>query len=402
MHMCVLPTRGGGTGRLVMKYSGFDPYDALRGSRVPAFVRNNARLRQLVVQVRKRTPFDLARPLGITPFTMAKTLGAALTVACRDTSEPQTAGEIHALSRRLREDDEIARMEGGAWGYEFDVQTRWAFYPAGSANLIATVFVARGLGSAAAVTGEDGYLGGMREAADFLQQRLLRGEAELYFAYTLTTDRLIHNANLLGAGLLGMTGALSANEDRVRLALSCARTSIKAQRPDGSWPYGDGSSLGWSDNFHTAYNLDGLLQVWLASGDEGVRASLEQGVRHWMRDFFGPGGEPRYYPTNPYPYDIHSAGTAVDVAVRLARWGFETEDVALRVAEWTRKHLLDHVTGATYFQKRRLWTDKRHFVRWGDAHWALGESALRLMEEGRHDPLEAAVASAAGTVTDAR
>ena len=29
-----------------------------------------------------------------------------------------------------------------AWGYEFDVQTRWSFYPARTPNIIVTTFVA--------------------------------------------------------------------------------------------------------------------------------------------------------------------------------------------------------------------------------------------------------------------
>jgi hypothetical protein len=69
--------------------------------------------------------------------------------------------------------------------------------------------------------------------------------------------------------------------------------------------------------------------------------------------------------------------------------------LAERVAEWTRRNLLA-ADGTTYYQKHRLWTDRRHFVRWGDAHWALGESSLQLLRDGRRDPLEQAVAEASG------
>ncbi len=95
-------------------------------------------------------------------------------------------------------------------------------------------------------------------------------------------------------------------------ALESTATTLAAQRPDGSWPYGEGGGLAWSDNFHTAYNLDGLLLVWIATGDPAVRDGLERGLTHWTRDFFGLSGEPKYYPHRPFPYDIHSAATAVD------------------------------------------------------------------------------------------
>lgn len=375
--------------------SGLDPYDALRGGRIPARFLSYRLVRQALVQLRKRAPVDIGGLLGVRPFTMAKTVGATLSVAAR-TSE---CVEIPSLLVELRATG--GHLGSGSWGYEFDVQTRWAFYPADSPNLIATVFVARGLGSAGIVLTDVDLLGEMTLSADFLRRQLLQQGDRLYFRYTLTSDRLVHNANLLGAGLVATDGALRTDDGAVELACAAAQTTISAQRQDGSWPYGEGASLGWSDNFHTAYNLDGLLQVWLACGDQGVRDSLDRGVTHWVGDFFGPDGEPKYYRHKAYPYDIHSAGTAVDVAARLATWGWDTGDLAERVARWTERNLVNPRTGETYYQKHRLWTDRRHFVRWGDAHWALGTSSLAMLRESRRDPLESAVAEASGVMAHA-
>lgn len=378
------------------RIAGVDPYDALRGERLPAWVRKRPLPRRMAVQVRKRVPFDMSRLLGVKPFPMAKAVGASVIARAR-------SGHREAAESLL---SDLPRTEGnlgdGAYGYEFDVQTRWAYYPAGSPNLIATVFVARGLGEAGIAFDSSSLVGEMVQSAGFVSERLAHSEGEPYYRYTLTSDRLVHNANLLGAGLVAMAGALTGSAERVEEARLCAMTSIAAQGEDGSWPYGEGASLGWSDSFHTAYNLDGLLQLWLATGDLAVGESLKRGMQHWVRDFFGPRGEPKYYLAKAYPYDIHSAGTAVDVAARLATWGFETGDLAARVAAWTERHLIDPSTGETYYQKHRFWTDKRHFVRWGDAHWALGQSSLALFREGRRDPLETAVATRSGVDVDAR
>ena len=384
-------------------FAGTDPFDALRGRNVPGWVRSRPRLRQAAIQIRKRLALPTSALYGVTPFVMAKTAGSLLTAAARLGDRTAMAAALAAL------DAAEGNLGDGAWGYEFDVQTRWAYYPAGSPNLIATVFVARGLATAGcaggAVAGDaagDGAadLARASASADFLCERLLEPSASPFFRYTLGSGRLVHNANLLGAGLVAMDGALTGRSDRIELALGCAQSSCTAQEGDGSWPYGEGAGLGWSDNFHTAYNLDGLLGVWLASGDAHVHAVLERGVAQWTRAFFGPAGEPYYYASKPYPYDIHSAGTAVDVASRLSRWGFETADLAERVAAWTRRTLVDPRTGATYYQRRRLWTDRREFVRWGDAHWALGRSSLELAQRGLTDPFEAAVASASGVVAN--
>lgn len=376
-------------------FAGVDPFDALRGSRVPFWVREHARTRQLTIQARKRLPVDIGRVLGVKPFIMAKTVGSMLSVAVREGRLNDARKVVESLRSTT------GNLGNGAWGYEFDVQTRWAFYPAGSPNLIATVFVARGLGAAGLILDDENLLGEMKLSADFLRRDLSVPGERPYFRYTRTSDRLVHNANLLGAGLVAIDGALRGDSDAVELAQAAAQTTISAQREDGSWPYGEGGSLGWSDNFHTAYNLDGLLQVWLATGDDRVRASLERGIAHWVADLFGLDGEPKYYPQKPYPYDIHSAGTAVDVAARLATWGWDTGDLAERVAHWTERNLVNPQTGDTYYQKHRLWTDRRHFVRWGDAHWALGASSLCLWHESRRDPLESAVAEVSGVLSHA-
>lgn len=377
-----------------MSVGGFDPFDALHGRNVPAWVRNRSKTRQILIQLRKRLPIDLTRLIGIEPFVMAKTVGVMLTSAVREGAE----------SRRLLTDLFASKgsLGEGAWGYEFDVQTRWAFYPTGSPNLIATVFVARGLGTAGVVLADDDTFSQFTQSAEFLDSNLFVDDENPYFRYTLASDRLVHNANLLGAGLCAMAGVMGGHGELVDRCVRCAKTSIRAQRENGSWPYGVGESLDWSDSFHTAYNLDGLLQVWLSSGDVEVRQSLKRGVDHWVSDFFGPDGEPRYFLHKAYPYDIHSAGTAVDVAARLATWGFGTRELCERVASWTARNLIDSSTGVTYYQKHRFWTDKRHFVRWGDAHWALGRSSLALLREGRRDPLEVAVWDAREAASHAR
>jgi hypothetical protein len=389
---------------------GYDPYDALTGTRVPSWVHSRPRARQVLVQVRKRVPFNLAPLLGIEPRLIAKALACFLTAEARleaagvaatsATGGTPPSGALASGARfdRARElvaliDQAAGNCGGGAWGYEFDAQLRWGFYGAGTPNLVATVFCGRGFAEAAATWEVPEWEDRAREAARYLVDKQLRkdGAGRPFFAYTPDSPRLIHNANFLGAGFVAAAGARFGMTTWPTLALEAAATSLAAQRPDGSWPYGEGSNLGWSDNFHTAYNLDSLIEVWLATGDAAARAALELGVAHWARDFFGPSGEPKYYPSKPLPYDIHSAATAVDLAARLATWGFATGDLARRVATWTRANLVDPHSGHTYFQKHRLFTDKRAFVRWGDAHWALAEASLALLGAGRRSPFEESV-----------
>ena len=73
---------------------GLDPFDALRGSRVPRWVKRNRPARQALIQLRKRCPLDLAPLLGVRPFAMAKAVATFLTAAAR------TAGSEGSVPRR--------------------------------------------------------------------------------------------------------------------------------------------------------------------------------------------------------------------------------------------------------------------------------------------------------------
>jgi len=373
---------------ILQRVVGRDPYDALRGRRIPRVVCGSRFLRQLAIQARKTSVIDLAPVFGVAPFLMAKSLGSFLSAESRRAVVSGQCSDVRTLTNALLSDSSLARGDDGSWGYEFDVQTRWAFYAAGSPNIIATTFVARGLLESALVCGDEDARSSAVASARFVASVLPVDEG--WLRYTTDSSVLIHNANLLGAGLLAAAGALTGQDEFTTSAVRAALISVGAQRADGSWPYGAGDGLEWCDNFHTAYNLDGLLHVWLATRDDAVLASLESGCEYWVRNFFTDDGAPAYFAGGGLPYDIHSAGTAIDVAARLSSHGFDTLGLARAVADWTREHLLAP-DGTTYYRVGRLGTDRRHFVRWGDAHVALGLASLQLAETGLAAPLEAAL-----------
>ncbi len=368
--------------------SGFDPFDALRGDRVPAFVKRNQQARQVVIQLRKRARKDLGALLGVQPFLMAKTVGAFLAAEARSVAAGRAEADPSSVAEILLGDPTIARGRSGEWGYEFDVQTRWAYYPAHSANMIATVFVARGLLEAGLVCGEQRWRDAHDRAARYIDTALRAADGSLH--YTPDSSTLVHNANLIGAGTLAVAGVLGGDDSLTDHGLQAAVVSIHAQREDGSWPYGDEPGLAWCDNFHTAYNLDGLLSVWLCSGDHRVESALAAGCEQWTTQFFSAEGAPAYFAGGGAPYDVHCAGTAIDVAARLSMHGFDTLPLARSVAAWTRANLIAP-DGTTYYRRTRTGVDRRHFVRWGDAHVEMGMASLALAEHGVSAPIDAAL-----------
>lgn len=363
---------------------GFDPYDALRGRHVPRWVRNHRILRQAAIQLRKRMPFDLAPLYGVQPFVMAKAVACLLSAHSRRAFArgvtPDDQRRAEALVAAMFDSDGC--LGSGAWGYEFDVQTRWAYYKAGTPNLIATVFAGHGLMEAGQVFARADWIAKGIEAASFARSELYSKEGSgsgPMFKYTPTSTQLIHNANLLGAGLLSaacLAGEASLAED----AVLAARTSVSAQSLDGRWAYGVGRSLAWSDNFHTAYNLSGLLHVRGLSDE--FDPTIRLGAQYWTDRFFGADGAPGYYDDSALPYDVHSGATAVEVAFRLGLADFDDAGVSLRCAVWMRANLIGP-QGRTWYRKHRHFTDRRHFVRWGDAHWDLATATEDVAGCGR-------------------
>ncbi|MDQ1536388.1 MAG: hypothetical protein QOE58_781 [Actinomycetota bacterium] len=276
--------------------AGPDPYDGLAGwlgGRVPS-----GHVRQAIIQGVKRSPIDLRPALGVRPVRMTKTL--ALVTDALHTAPWLPEG---ASRRKTLLDEIVDRRTGptGGWGYEFDVQTRWGFYPAGSPNIIVTAFVLEALRDSpehleAVRSGvRDWLLGSMRY--------------EGIFRYVPGSTVLIHNANLLGAR------ALERVEPGHPAVARGVRRTLECQRANGTWPYGEGAGLEWVDGFHTAYVLLALADLDEALPDgEG----LGRGVKAYASRLFSPEGEPFYFADRPGPTDIHNIATGL-LAVAVLR-----------------------------------------------------------------------------------
>ena len=275
-------------------YTGYDPYDALRSPVARRLGR--PRSRQALVQLVKRAPANLRRPLGVPPTKMAKALALFCSGLARADFLPDATGRRRELARTL----DSTRVDG-AWGYEFDVQTRWAHYPAGSPNVIATSFVVEALRDSDMLRPSDAALA-------WFEEHMLHPDG--FVRYVPGNDILIHNANLLGARALQR---LCPGHSFVPRAVE---TTLAARRPDGLWWYGEHPSLRWIDNFHTAYVLLALrdLEDLHPSFSTGWRDSVEA----WARTCFDADGCPRYYAGRRGPIDVHNIATAVHALAAFA------------------------------------------------------------------------------------
>jgi hypothetical protein len=352
-----------GESAAAIDFRGPDPYDGLFW-RWPRPLVGGRRRRQAIIQLHARLPVDVRRLYRRQHALIPKALGVYGSVGVRashlaGTPQPPPFA-LHALELLAAD-----RAAGAvAWGYHWDVQTRWSFYAAGSPNVVATSFAAAGLLEGAAATGRAEPAARARAAARWVLEELWV-EPGGYFAYHPGRPVNVHNASLLGAWLVhvALDGDAAAAD---RVAQAVERT-LAAQRADGSWAYGEGPGLEWADSFHTGYVLSCLERM--RAVDPRIDEAVARGAAHYRR-YFDEQGRARLWAHKPFPEDGHSAGTGLTTLALLQRRGLVEPDILERVAaRLLRSGLRDgHVVHRRYRRGRST----VRYLRWCDAHVALG------------------------------
>jgi hypothetical protein len=286
------------------QWRGFDPYDGLNSP--VARLLPGKKARQAWTQLHRRSPVNLRPLVGIKPTLNAK--GLALFAMVNP--------ELLPLLESLRNPD-------GGWGYPFDWQSRAFFVPRGTSNLICTAFAAKALKC---------------DVSAFIEKHLLRNG---WITYIAGSDTQVHNINMIGAALLGRQ--------------DCMEFSVKRQRPDGSWWYGEAENQHWIDNFHTGYNLIALRESGM------FPEAARRGFEYWDRTFWTPEFAPRYYHDREFPYDTHCCATGI-----LTCLAFGEIEKANAVARWAVENLWDD-RGFFWYQRGRWFTNRVGYMRWAQA-----------------------------------
>lgn len=345
-------------------WRGPDPYDGLFYA-WPDMIRAGIRRRQLIVQLHTRSPIDLRRIYRRRDHPrIPKALGlfseAALKLGAIDRDPALREGAYEALALLL--DDHSA---GHAWGYPFDVQTRWSYYPAHAPNVVVTAFAGCALTRGAAEFADHRFTARASEAAQWVVDRSFNDESGT-FSYHEHSDTVIHNANLLGAKLVWL---LLRSDPTAREAVKRAvERTLEAQASDGTWNYGEGPGLDWNDSFHTGFVLSALVE--LADVDTAVGGALARGAKAYAETFFGSHGQAWLWPNRQFPEDAHAAGTGLSTLAKLSKLGLIDPDLLRRVAQ--RVVTSTVVDGHAVWRRNRWTTRHIPYIRWCDAHVACG------------------------------
>jgi hypothetical protein len=368
-------------------FQGWDPYDGLNSRVFQALpLLRSSRLARLAwIQLFKRSPVNLRRPLLVAKGYNAKGLGLFLAGYCslyRLRPDDEVRQRIDFLVERLLE-LRTPGWSGACWGYNFDWQARAFFQPRQTPTVVATSYVAAGLLDAFRITGNEQCLAAARSAGDFLLRDLNRtpdGAGKFAFSYSPLDTSVVFNASLLGSRLLAQVYAHTREEGLIEAARQSAAFCCAHQREDGAWSYGTLPFHRWVDNFHTGFNLECLAEYGRHTGDRSFEVSLERGLRYYVATFFTERGESRYYDNALYPIDIHGPAQLVMTLYRLQRME-EYRELLERVLAWTIEAMQDR-RGYFYYQLKKGMNARIPYMRWAQA-WMFQALSLYLCYQER-------------------
>jgi hypothetical protein len=359
-------------------WMGYDPYDGLN-SRIFAslpFVQNRIG-RLAFMQLMKRSPINLRylllvpklhNPKGISLFSSALLRLSKLAIASEDDALSLVTRLIELRSPKSRH---------YCWGYNFDWQTYHFLIPRHTPNIICTTFAANALLDAYEVFGNSSYLEFASSAGDFLLEDLniTTDNEGLCFGYTPLDKVQVHNANFLGAALLARLYRSTGRQKFIEHAERAVNFSVRRQRADGSWPYGETQREKWIDNFHTGYNLCALRTISRCTEISGLEGPLYRGFDFYRTHFFRGDGAPKYFHDRAYPVDIHNVAQSIITLVTLRDLNESSGKLALSVFDWAMSHMWDE-RGYFYYQASRFFKSRIPYMRWGQAWMLLALSIL--------------------------
>jgi hypothetical protein len=378
-------------------WAGYDPYDGLNSpvARILPGTASRIALTQMV----KRSPVNLRPLLGIKKGFNSKGIALAARAILLLKGEPQphpfpgpgnTARQAESTVEQAGLDRDfkllmktllslkVRNYEEACWGYNFPWQSRAFYAPAGMPNVVCTVFAANTYLDWYESSRDERVLEVAVSSSRFLMDRINRtfdGDS-FCFSYTPGDQTCVHNVNLLAAELLGRVYAVTRSPEFREAALSATRFSIARQRADGSWPYGEATNQGWTDNFHTAFILVSLKRIIDTLGEPAWRDNLHAAYRFYVGSLFLADGRPKYYHNRLFPVDAHSAAAAVVTFVELADLATGSLEMAEKVMRWTLGNMQDPA-GFFYYHRDRFYTIKIPFIRWAQA-WMLYAMACYL------------------------
>lgn len=349
-------------------YQGWDPFDALLSPYLQTLAFKQRKIAIFWLQLLKNCPLNLRRLLKIPPQVNSKALALFIkgyVIKYKIFNQKVDLEKAEKLASWLIN----LESERGGWGYPFPWANRSFFAAAGLPNIVATSFVGHALIDLWELTQKEIYLEKAYGASTFIcHLPRTQNQDTFCFAYTPIDQTCIHNANLLGASLLARLGEKKSNPELKAIAYRALLFSLKRQKADGSWYYGEAKNQRWIDSFHQGYCLEALdiIRSYLGLYEE-ISRPYERGVNFYLKTFFLPNGLVKFTDKSLYPLDAHAQAHSIICLSSLPQLK-EQRELRYKVMGSFLKHFwLEQ--GYFAYQRRRFYSIKIPYMRWVQA-WA--------------------------------
>jgi polysaccharide biosynthesis protein VpsJ len=360
------------------EFAGWDPFDALNSEFFNATPLRNNRVARLVwTQFFKRMPINLRRAAAVRKSVNAVTLSLASEIYRRQ-GHREKAKRLTAELLALRTAPTPTGSSG--WGYPFPWQSKAFFVPRGAPNVIATAYAVRELAHWQN-TSVEGVDVAIASAATLIAERFVRSSPvqSRYIAYVEESDAMVHNANLWGAFVLAVGAQVTGNHEWLELVDDAVSHTLSAQRPDGSWFYGEASHHRFIDGFHTGYVLEALQRISQILPDIHVRAAIDAGLSLYLGNFFETDGTSKYYDAQRYPIDGNPAAQAIITLDALGALPHH-RGMATSIMNAAISNLWIEKKGYFAYQRTRKVFNKIEYPRWTQIWLALALSIMTFDE----------------------
>lgn len=259
---------------------------------------------------------------------------------------------------------------GSCWGYPFDWQSH-VFYPKGTPSGVVTSTVGGAFWQAYKLLGEAKYLEICESICNFFMGDLnidRVSKDRLCFSYTPLDKAHCHNANLFVAEYLIKIGQAVGKDEYVRAGIMATNYTIADQQSNGSWyyhvstdPYGP-----FIDGFHTGFILRMLYSIHELTGRQDVLIAAKKGFDYYLENLFDNNILPKYLVGQTYPIDIHACSEGILCLSKLGKFNPLANEVLKKLLNWTIENMQDR-DGSFYYMKKKYFTVKVPYIRWGQA-----------------------------------
>lgn len=353
-------------------FCGYDPFDFLNSKVFKYFPFSNFKLTKLIfTQFGKRFFINL-RPL----FFVSKSRnpkGIALVILGLIENYNRTknvdflSDAKYLVNWLLNSKCDKKKWKFNCWGYNFQWQAKAFNVPLGTPNIVTTYFASLAIYKLAKALNDNKLLNEALESAYFINHFLLHADdSGLRFNYVPNSSSFVHNANLFGAHLCILAGTIKNDKKLIYNSVNAIKYSLKDQKKNGSWVYGNQTHHQWIDSFHTGYNLELLYEINNILKNEKYLQAINLGYKYYLDTFIMKDGRVKYYDKSLYPLDVHSYSQAI---------------ITIKKIEPNNKKVLNKIVNSLInemyltkeerfiYQKRNFFSNKIDYFRWTQA-WA--------------------------------